>query len=218
MGEHIAFLSHQSDDKRVARAVGRFLAIQDIEPILDEWAFQRGQSLIAEIERNISRSTCFVLFWSSSASRSWYVQFEDEIAAALHVKNPDYQIQVVRLDRTPLSARHSFAIYHDWSRGRHGTKTFKGHLERLRRAIIGLPDADAPPAGHKQSEVALLLETEKSLRWDLNMAWQELRNWRYHSPDNRDQIEIFEDDVREYERRLREVRKQLRAFGYSTLD
>ena len=217
MPEHIAFLSHQSGDKKVVRATGVFLANHGIETVSDEWAFRRGESLVGEIERGITKSTCFVLFWSSSACRSSYVQFEDEIAAALRIKNPEYQIQIVRLDDSSLPERHSFAIHHDWRRGRLGTKMFSTHLERLRRAILWLPDTDAPQVKLEQARLAPLLRKEESLRGDLNMAWQELRSWESHSPGSRDQIEIFEDDVRRYESQLRETRRQLRGLGYSGL-
>src|ERR1051325_9443271 len=218
MNTHIAFLSHQSSDKKLARAVGQYLAANNIQPILDEWTFRRGMSLAQEIEENISRSTCFIMFWSSSAFASSYVQFEDEMAVARRTKDRLYQTQIVRLDKTPLPQRHSFLIYHDWRRGKPGSKLFAHHIDLLRRAILGLPDVDPPSVANINSEISSLLEAEVSARSNLNIAWQELNNWMWHSPDARDQIELFEDDIRKYVRQLREICTRLRNLGYSDLN
>ena len=145
----IAFLSHQTADKPIVRATGPLLADHGIEPILDEWTFRRGRSLATEIEKSIKRSTCFVLFWSQSAASSKYVQFEDEIALARAIKDEGYVTQLVRLDETPLPERHSFLIYHDWRRGRPGSKLFQQHTAVLIRSILGLPDKDAPATRSK---------------------------------------------------------------------
>lgn len=136
--EHTVFLSHQSRDKSVVRRVGDFLHT-DMEVIFDEWSFRPGKTLTSEIEDGIIRATALVLFWSESAAISKYVQFEDELAIARKIKDETFSIQVVRLDDTKLPERYSRLVYHDWRKGRVGSKLFKSHLKRLSLSIHGLP-------------------------------------------------------------------------------
>jgi hypothetical protein len=217
MTTNVVFLSHQSSDKDIVRIVGQYLAEEEIEPILDEWSFRKGRSLSKEIELGIGRSTAFVLFWSEAAASSKYVQFEDEMAVAKRIKDDSYLVHLIRLDETPLPERHSFILWHDWRRGKPGSKMFMKHLDSLKRALLGLPEKPPPLFKNTNDEIKRLLDEEKSTRFHLNLAWQELENWRKHSPHMREQIGIFEEDIRQYETRLKEIRAKLRKLNYSEL-
>jgi len=131
------FLSHQSKDKSVVKKTANYLK-QHMDIILDEWSFRPGRTLTTEIEQGIKRSTAMVLFWSKSAAASQYVQFEDELAIARQIKDDQFSIQLVRLDATNLPSRYDRLLYHDWQRGRPGTKLFNVHLLRLSLAINGI--------------------------------------------------------------------------------
>ncbi len=144
MSQQVAFLSHQTADKYIAAPVGQYLANSGIEPILDIWTFRASAPLHGEIEKHLTRSTCFILFWSDAAAHSDYVQFEDELAVARRTKDDSYSTHIVRLDETPLPTRHAFLIHHDWRRGKPGSKLFATNMERLARAIRGFPLIDAP--------------------------------------------------------------------------
>jgi hypothetical protein len=72
------------------------------------------------------------------------VRFEDEFAFARRVAHGEFVIHVVRLDETPLPERHSYAVVHDWRRGRVGSNLFDAHLSDLVRGVFGLPQLDPP--------------------------------------------------------------------------
>ncbi len=151
---HNVFLSHQATDKPVVREVGNQIRSAGMDAILDEWSFRPGKTLTDEIESNIARATALILFWSQAASESDYVQFEDELAIARSIKDSNFGIQVIRLDDTPLPPRYARLIYHDWTKGRPGSKTFDSNVESLIRSLHGLPPA--MPDLDKQSISSLL--------------------------------------------------------------
>ncbi|MDB5345952.1 MAG: WD-repeat protein [Schlesneria sp.] len=140
--KHVVFLSHQSNDKPIVRYAAKFLQ-QKMTVIWDEWSFRRGKPLTAEIETGIEKSTALVLFWSENAAASKYVQFEDELAIARNIKDDQFSIQIVRLDETSLPKRYDRLIYHDWRRGRPGSKLFDSHLLRLSLSIYGVAPGEA---------------------------------------------------------------------------
>lgn len=157
MTTHVVFLSHQSQDKDLVRRVARYLEGEGIETIVDEWAFVKGRGLPDQIAKALSRSTAFLLFWSHAATGSKYVQYEEEIAKAREIKDDTYSIQVVLLDNTLLPDKYSALLYHDWRRGRPGSKMFEIHLRKLKRAIAGLPDQDRPTHEEESPEPSHLL-------------------------------------------------------------
>jgi hypothetical protein len=138
---HTVFLSHQSNDKPIVRRAAKFLQ-QKMAVILDEWSFRPGKTLTAEIEAGIEKSTTLVLFWSENAAASKYVQFEDELAVARKIKDDQFSIQIVKLDGTSLPKRYDRLIFHDWRRGRPGSKLFDSHLLRLSLSINGIAPGD----------------------------------------------------------------------------
>ena len=85
---------------------------------------------------------------------------------------------------------------------------FEASIDRLVSVFL-----KAGRSGHEAIEQ--LLREEKSARSNLNMARQQLAIFSQEQENHperfmQDQIEIFEDDVRKYELRIKEIRSKLR--------
>ncbi len=155
--QHTVFLSHQSADKPIVSKVAARLVAAGVGVIYDDWSFQPGCPLTEEIESGIRTSTGLVLFWSQHSAASDYVQFEDELALARSIKDDSYRVQVIRLDSTELPSRYSRLIYHDWRKGKPGSKLFAAHVDILLRAILGKPPSE-PDLSRIRTASILMLE------------------------------------------------------------
>ncbi len=96
------FLSHNSQDKPLARTLGGQLTLAGAEVWFDEWEIRAGDSIPGRLNEGLSAFSVFVLLWSEHAAKSVWVRGELETAIARGMADPNTRIIPIVLDSTPL--------------------------------------------------------------------------------------------------------------------
>lgn len=97
-----AFLSHNSNDKPIARSIGSHMVLLGADVWFDEWSIQAGESIPGKLNEGLHSFDVFVLIWSARANASSWVNQELEAAIMLSRGQPEKRIVPVILDETPL--------------------------------------------------------------------------------------------------------------------
>lgn len=95
------FLSHNSEDKPLVRQVNAELILLGAQTHFDELGVLNGEIITEWIDRALSKTDLFVLFWSDHAANSTWVRDEWTAAYTRFREEPE-RILVVRLDDAPL--------------------------------------------------------------------------------------------------------------------
>jgi hypothetical protein len=124
------FLSHNSLDKPLVRQVNAELALLGAETHFDELGVLNGEIISEWIDKALSRTDLFVLFWSAHAEHSTWVR-DEWTAAHTKFREEPKRFLVVRLDNTPLP---TLLQPKKWIDARTDTSS-------IARAILGLDSA-----------------------------------------------------------------------------
>jgi len=122
----LAFISHNSRDKEVAREVALFLTTEGVNVWFDEWNIAAGDSIVREVNFALERCTHFILIWSANAAGSPWVGQEAEATVKRGIESGVPRIIPVVLDTTPLPPLVSAIRY----------IRFGGGTEQDRRNIV----------------------------------------------------------------------------------
>jgi hypothetical protein len=99
--DELVFLSHQSKDKDVVRAVAAALKRRGIGAWFDEKEILLGDSVVGAVDTGLKNASCVVLCWSRACLESSWV--EREVAATVTALiERSISVIVVRLDPTPV--------------------------------------------------------------------------------------------------------------------
>lgn len=134
-----AFLSYSHRDKAQVIKIARGLKMHGVSTWLDDWQIIIGDLLNPILETAIEKCDCFVLFWSSSAEQSKFVELERKYAALY----PDKRRVWVRFDNTIPPPELSQYVWLDWLSGG-DSRTWEDKLILLARAIHMKPIYDPP--------------------------------------------------------------------------
>ena len=115
MAEHIYFLCHSGADKEVVRQVADKLGRG--ECWIDEGEIKGGEVILDKIDRGISDSRIFVLFWSRHSAQSDWVAEEVSQARIRSLRDRGFRLVVVRIDQTELPDYLSKRLYLNIERG-----------------------------------------------------------------------------------------------------
>lgn len=96
------FLSHNSADKELVRALAMLLTGEGINVFFDEWDIRLGDPLMGTIERGLHDADVFIIVWSDAASRSNWVDVELQTFFRRRIDNHDLRVIPLILDGTPL--------------------------------------------------------------------------------------------------------------------
>jgi|SRR6185312_2927154 len=100
--DQLAFISHNSLDKEVAREIALFLAIEGVGVWFDDWNIAAGESIVRAVNSALERCTHFILIWSANAARSPWVGQEAEAIVKRGIETGTPRIIPVMLDTSPL--------------------------------------------------------------------------------------------------------------------
>ena len=104
----------------------------------------------------IAASDTFLLFWSTSASKSKYVKFERQLAEARRIKDEDYGFHIIRLDSTKVPVGQNFLLFHDWSKAE-GDSLPAENVDSLLRALRGQPRKTPPKTLADKPKLLMIL-------------------------------------------------------------
>lgn len=97
-----AFLSHNTADKKPARALAQALVAFGVEPWFDEWSIAPGESIVAGLEHGVSECRMLILMWSKAAAASKWVDTEVRSFLRRRVDDSSLLIVPIMLDDAPL--------------------------------------------------------------------------------------------------------------------
>jgi hypothetical protein len=97
-----AFLSHNTADKKPARALAQALVAFGVDPWFDEWSIAPGESIVGGLERGVGECRMFILIWSKAAAASKWVDTEVRAFLRRRVDDPALRIVPIMLDDEPL--------------------------------------------------------------------------------------------------------------------
>ena len=98
----VAFISHNKNDRDVAREVGLFLAAENINVWFDEWEISAGDSIVEEINKGLYNCTHFFIIWSKNAAMSNWVRKELQSILISAIESGNPRILPIILDGTTL--------------------------------------------------------------------------------------------------------------------
>ena len=131
------FISHDSEDKTIARRLEADLADAGIGVWIDHAGIRVGQPLADTIQQALRAADCLVLLWSARSAESRYVKFEWQ--AAVHIAKP---VIPCSLDDTAVPLFLQTVLICDFRR-------YETGLARLVEALGGSgpvrPEAPKPP-------------------------------------------------------------------------
>jgi hypothetical protein len=99
-----AFLSHNRQDKDIARGLGAQLTLAGAYVWFDEWEVRAGDSIPGKVNEALAAVDTVILLWSTNANRSKWVRAELETAITRAMEDRSFRVITVRLDDTPLPA------------------------------------------------------------------------------------------------------------------
>jgi hypothetical protein len=100
---HSLFLSHRSTDKAIVDAVAAGIKTAGVGVWYDNDKMLPSDSLVAKINEGIADMSHFILFWSTAALQSNWVERELNAAVSRLIEHKT-PIIIVRLDQTPVPA------------------------------------------------------------------------------------------------------------------
>lgn len=96
------FISHNKNDKDIARELALFIVAEDASVWLDEWEIKVGDSIVEQVESGLRSCTHFVLLWSQNAARSNWVRRELRPTLMRAIETGSPTVIPVRIDNAPL--------------------------------------------------------------------------------------------------------------------
>src|SRR6476469_8701038 len=99
-----AFLSHNREDKDIARRLGAQLKLAGADIWFDEWEIRAGESIPGKVNEALDRIDSVIVLWSSSANDSNWVRAELETAIHDGISDGNLRVIPVLLDDTVLPA------------------------------------------------------------------------------------------------------------------
>ncbi|MGB2693940.1 MAG: toll/interleukin-1 receptor domain-containing protein [Dehalococcoidia bacterium] len=105
---HVVFLSHNKNEKPLARRLAEDLYRQGVEVWFDEWEILAGDSVVGKIEEGLERSTVFVMVVSAAFQNSdWCTaEYRNALTRAIETEKPRV-IPILREDvEVPPLVRH----------------------------------------------------------------------------------------------------------------
>jgi radical SAM enzyme (TIGR01210 family) len=159
------FISYARRDRDKIRALEQWLSQRGLHVRRDEYDFRGGEQIRAETARVMTEADAVLVFWSKTASKRPWVQYERRLARALEAKAkqkkriPPHLIYVV-LDETPLPPPEKYRLA-VLAANRHVDEVGD---EILRSVFRGGRASDAHDAGSGISPDALSLPDYEGLR------------------------------------------------------
>ncbi|MCW3052176.1 MAG: WD-repeat protein [Chthonomonadales bacterium] len=108
------FLSHNSKDKPVARALAERLRDDGVRVWLDEWIIKPGDSIPTKIEEGLEGSRILILCMSAYAFGSDWATLESQTFRFRDPLNRERRFIPLRLDTTPIKSSLALFLYIDW--------------------------------------------------------------------------------------------------------
>ncbi len=108
------FLSHNSKDKPVVRALAKRLRNSGLRVWLDEWILKPGDSIPAKIDEGLEESRLLVLCMSANAFGSDWATLESQTFRFRDPLNRERRFIPLRLDTTPIKGSLAQFLYIDW--------------------------------------------------------------------------------------------------------
>ncbi len=96
------FLSHNRQDKDIARRLGAQLRLVGADVWFDEWEVRAGDSIPGKVNEGLGAVDTVLLVWSTDADRSHWVRAELESAIAQGLDDGTLRVIPLILDDTPL--------------------------------------------------------------------------------------------------------------------
>jgi len=145
--EYDVFLSHSSKDKDVVRGVAERLRAAGLKIFFDEWSIKVGDHIFLSIEKGLDSSRVLVLFLSSAAVDSQWVDLERGVALFRDPRNSGRRFVPVLLEDCELPGTLSAYKYVDFRKK--SDEAFTALLEACQAgagiAETGVPTPGAPP-------------------------------------------------------------------------
>ena len=110
------FLSHNSKDKPVVRAIAERLRADGLRAWLDDWEIHPGDSIPAKIEEGLEHSRVLVLCMSAEAFGSDWAQLEAGTFRFRDPLNKERRFIPLRLDDVPIKGSLAQFLYINWRR------------------------------------------------------------------------------------------------------
>jgi hypothetical protein len=160
------FMSYAHADRTVTRYLYLRLRAAGFGVFLDEMKLSPEQHLRVELEKNLDRSSLFLLLWSRNANREWVLW---ELRQAVERASASrLRILVLALDDSDRPEEVREQIYIDLTRSlRVGSVALLTHLQDPRLRVIPVAYGTAP----YQVDVT-------ELAWHLETSETEERHWR----------------------------------------
>jgi hypothetical protein len=133
------FLSHSSNDKDFVEQIAKLLREKVQIPWLDKWEMGVGDFARTKLVQAVGECDCYILFWSTAAKHSTWVNFEIETV----LKFPSKHCICVQLEDIEPPQWISERIWLEWFNWR-DTTTLEPMGNKLIRAIDGKPSEDPP--------------------------------------------------------------------------
>ncbi len=108
------FLSHNSKDKPVVRAIAERLRADGLRAWLDDWEIHPGDSIPAKIEEGLEHSRVLVLCMSAEAFGSDWAQLEAGTFRFRDPLNKERRFIPLRLDDVPIKGSLAQFLYINW--------------------------------------------------------------------------------------------------------
>lgn len=137
------FISHNKEDKNIARQIGIFLTLECESVWFDEWEIAPGDSITLKMNQGLINCSHFILLWSKSASLSNWVRRELFAIISKMIKNGSPKIIPIVLDDTPLPS-----ILEDISYIR-----FSDDIEEAREKIVSAITGHSPSQNYIKAVV-----------------------------------------------------------------
>lgn len=98
----VAFISHNKNDKDIAREIGIFLVSDDVNMWFDEWEISAGDSIVEQINKGLKDCTHFLILWSKNSAKSNWVRRELNSTLSRAIDSRSIKVIPIVLDDTPL--------------------------------------------------------------------------------------------------------------------
>lgn len=111
------FLSHNSNDKPIAKKIGAALMRHDVDPWLDKWDIFAGESLTTKIGDAIDQCDSFIILMSPNSMTSKWVKEELRIALQRRIHDEKFKLIPVLLEDCDIHPFLRDYVYIDWRKG-----------------------------------------------------------------------------------------------------
>lgn len=96
------FLSHNTNDKELARSLGAQLKLAGADVWFDEWEIAAGESIPTKVNAALATADAVLVVWSGNAAGSKWVANELEAAYTRSLSDPLFRLIPILIDETPL--------------------------------------------------------------------------------------------------------------------